>query len=63
MDIVWVPIHCGLRRNEFVDFLAKKALDIPIEAELAVPIDYGGVGRRVKIKNLLGHCFNVCHKN
>ncbi len=47
-DLVWVPSHCGVTRNEHVDELAKQALSIPLDAQVRVPIDYADAKQRVK---------------
>eukprot|EP00178_Gracilaria_changii_P027181 TRINITY_DN849_c0_g1_i1.p1 TRINITY_DN849_c0_g1~~TRINITY_DN849_c0_g1_i1.p1 ORF type:complete len:362 (+),score=31.50 TRINITY_DN849_c0_g1_i1:628-1713(+) len=51
VDMVWVPSHCGLVRNELVDRLAKDALNLSVKEQIDVPIDYEDVRRRVKIKS------------
>ncbi len=47
-DLVWVPSHCGVTRNEHVDKLAKQALTISLDAQVRVPIDYAEAKQRVK---------------
>ncbi len=44
-DLIWVPSHCGVSRNEHVD---KLAFTISLDAQVRVPIDYADAKQRVK---------------
>ncbi len=47
-DLIWVPSHCGVTRNEHVDMLAKQALTTSLDEQVQVPIDYADAKQRVK---------------
>lgn len=48
VQIVWVPRHCELPRNEAVDVLEKKSLRIPVEQQLKRCVSFTQVGHRLR---------------
>lgn len=46
--MVWVPSHCGLDRNDLVVCLAKQALQLPMDRQITVAVDYADVKRRAR---------------